>query len=343
MVNLKLTAFWFEVDLMKLNISEKLKKIVRNEENLSGLHYGDKIQKLRKLYDLSQSEFGNLLGLSKGQISSYEREISQPSLETIIKIAQYFNCAIEELTDIPIRNDFYLNWLLDQKVHKIRFQQDLDSKVEFEAKAGLITINFDEYIEYGVRLGIEEGAPSVVAANFLLLESNNSNVLIDHFDKIGPILESIKRKDILFGTSIKKIFSGKNILKDKNLLIEGSPWLVCLYIALEKKSWLCDPRCWPTEGRNILALRLSDGKIIRLHISSLSTGCQLYASYSADLEERINLWLSARDKKDLRPAAIEYALEWNKLLTESEITLHKKRIEDSEQLPKVFLANNDKA
>lgn len=314
---------------MKLNISEKLKKIVRNEENLSGLHYGDKIQKLRKLYDLSQSEFGNLLGLSKGQISSYEREISQPSLETIIKIAQYFNCAIEELTDIPIRNDFYLNWLLDQKVHKIRFQQDLDSKVEFEAKAGLITINFDEYIEYGVRLGIEEGAPSVVAANFLLLESNNSNVLINHFDKIGPILESIKRKDILFGTSIKNILSGKNIPEDKNLLIEGYPLLVCLYTSLEKKSWLCDPRCWPTEGTNILALRLNDGKIIRLHISSLSTGCQLYASYSKDLEERINLWLSAQAKKDLRPAAVEYALEWNKIATESEINFQKRVVDEA--------------
>ena len=54
------------------------------------LNYGSKILNLRKRFKLSQENFGKLLGLTKEQISSYEREVSQPPLENIFKIADLF-------------------------------------------------------------------------------------------------------------------------------------------------------------------------------------------------------------------------------------------------------------
>lgn len=91
----------------------------------------------------------------------------------------------------------------------------------------------------------------------------------------------------------------------------------------------CSNKLWPYIERVIafqiwfalviwLALRLSSGKIIRLHISTMATGCYLYATYSKELEERINLWMALK-KKDAMKVAIDYALEWNRLQTEAAI------------------------
>ena len=119
---------------MKLDIKGKIKHIVSGSHSNSGYHYGMKIQNLRKLYKLSQGDFGALLGMTKGQISSYEREVSQPTLETLNKIAQYFNCTLEELTETPIREEFYFKWLLDQEEHTLFVTQELGNQSKFKAE-----------------------------------------------------------------------------------------------------------------------------------------------------------------------------------------------------------------
>lgn len=96
-----------------------------------------------------------------------------------------------------------------------------------------------------------------------------------------------------------------------------------------------NPVSRPTKGTNILALRLSSGKIIRLHISTMATGCYLYATYSKELEGRINLWMALK-KKDAMKVAIDYALEWNRLQSEAAIKVQEIGIQQSEKLPKHF-------
>jgi DNA-binding helix-turn-helix protein len=307
---------------MKLNILEKISGKSKTLE-YSYFHFGERLKSLRRKYKLSQADFGKKVGLTLGQVSSYEREASQPTLETILKIAHFFNCALEELTDIPIRHDFYFNWMLDQSTHKLSFQYDYSNKVEFDARAGLIGITQNEYLTYGIQSGIGPDDLALVGANFLLLESHNNNVIQKHFERIANTLESIPSEDILLGYSTKESFSHKVVPKDENLRIDGYPLLISLYMALEKNSWLGHPACWPTRGPNILALKLSSGKIIRLHISSLATGCQLFATYSIDLEKRISSWLEL-DRKEAQDLAIEYALEWNDAKTKKEIEFEEK-------------------
>ena len=307
---------------MKLNILEKISGKSKTLE-YSYFHFGERLKRLRRKYKLSQADFGKKVGLTLGQVSSYEREASQPTLETILKIAHFFNCALEELTDIPIRHDFYFNWMLDQSTHKLSFQYDYSNKVEFDARAGLIGITQNEYLTYGIQSGIGPDDLALVGANFLLLESHNNNVIQKHFERIANTLESIPSEDILLGYSTKESFSHKVVPKDENLRIDGYPLLISLYMALEKNSWLGHPACWPTRGPNILALKLSSGKIIRLHISSLATGCQLFATYSIDLEKRISSWLEL-DRKEAQDLAIEYALEWNDAKTKKEIEFEEK-------------------
>lgn len=320
---------------MRLNISEKIKHIVGDRGSEVGFNYGMQIQNLRKSYKLSQGDFGALLGMTKGQISSYEREVSQPTLETLNKIAQFFNCTLEELTEIPVREEFYLKWLLDQEEHFISFTQEIGNQVEFKGSAGLIEIQVDEYLTYGAHKGIKEGEPPIFAANFLLLEGDKSNSIINHFEKVEKELAKVERKAILLGHSINQQSAFASFPNNMGILMEGYPLLVQLYIALDKCAWLGNPVSWPTKGTNILALRLSSGKIIRLHISTMATGCYLYATYSKELEERINLWVALK-KKDAMKVAIDYALEWNRLQTEAAIKAQEIAIQQSEKLPKHF-------
>lgn len=58
---------------------------------------GDKIKLLRKENGLTQSELGNKLGLSKANISKYESNIHEPSIDTLNKLSDLFNVSVDFL------------------------------------------------------------------------------------------------------------------------------------------------------------------------------------------------------------------------------------------------------
>jgi putative transcriptional regulator len=55
------------------------------------------LETLRKEHDLSQEQFGKLMGVSRQTIISLEKGKYNPSLELAFKIAEYFNASIEEI------------------------------------------------------------------------------------------------------------------------------------------------------------------------------------------------------------------------------------------------------
>ncbi|MCI8860424.1 MAG: helix-turn-helix transcriptional regulator [Lachnospiraceae bacterium] len=62
------------------------------------------LKKLREIHGLSQQRFADLFNLSQQSIYKYENDISEPSIDTLTKIADYFNTSIDYLvdfTDIP--------------------------------------------------------------------------------------------------------------------------------------------------------------------------------------------------------------------------------------------------
>lgn len=46
---------------------------------------------------MTQEEFGDLIGVSRQTINAIEKEKFDPSLPTAFKMAELFQCAIEEL------------------------------------------------------------------------------------------------------------------------------------------------------------------------------------------------------------------------------------------------------
>lgn len=59
--------------------------------------FGDRLKELRKNKNISQEEIGKLCGVAKNTVSSWENNINQPSIETLTKLAEYFNVSIDYL------------------------------------------------------------------------------------------------------------------------------------------------------------------------------------------------------------------------------------------------------
>ena len=60
----------------------------------------ERIRTLRKSEHLSQEQFGNLFGIAKTTVSSYERNNSVPDDELKIKICKYFKVSLDYLIGI---------------------------------------------------------------------------------------------------------------------------------------------------------------------------------------------------------------------------------------------------
>lgn len=58
---------------------------------------GDNIRKLRLEREWTQEELADRLGVSRQALGNYERELREPGIDLLIKLADTFNVSIDEL------------------------------------------------------------------------------------------------------------------------------------------------------------------------------------------------------------------------------------------------------
>ena len=64
------------------------------------------LKELRKQHNLSQQKLADILHVSQQSVYKYENGITSPDIETLVRMADYFNTSIDYLvehTDIPHR------------------------------------------------------------------------------------------------------------------------------------------------------------------------------------------------------------------------------------------------
>lgn len=291
--------------------------------NIKNLQFGENLKKLRKLYRMTQDELGQIVGVTKSQISLYERGNSIPSLEFLIKLIEYFNCPIEQLLYLKNRSPFsplYTELVLSEEERVLQYILNSNQKEEFFAKAGLIPFDFKLLLK-------ESSFPynSKSAINFLLLESNSVGPLTQYFESCFESLPVISEKDTFLMNPYIDVSTNN---------IEGYPLLVELFDILNKSSLLGNKVARLSDNNNILALKLGNNKIIRLFISSKATGCKLHAVYSPIIERDIKVWFSL-DKETRQKIAYAYYINGYKataevkIAEENEILKRKKEVEQT--------------
>ncbi|CAL2075680.1 helix-turn-helix transcriptional regulator [Tenacibaculum sp. 190524A02b] len=118
--------------------------------------FGKNIKKIRGVKGLSQQAFAEVFDLKRATLGAYEEGRSEPKIDTIIKIANYFSIPIDEL----LTSELTVNKLL-------QFKDDLTlnaEKVEKELLASIPLItdkNVNEYISYFNKENFIKDMPSV--------------------------------------------------------------------------------------------------------------------------------------------------------------------------------------
>jgi transcriptional regulator with XRE-family HTH domain len=62
--------------------------------------FGSKLKELREKHNITQEEFGKILKVTKGTISNWEMNRTQPPFDTLKQIADYFGVSIDYLLDV---------------------------------------------------------------------------------------------------------------------------------------------------------------------------------------------------------------------------------------------------
>lgn len=64
---------------------------------------GDNIRRIRQNHHLTQSAFGDILHVTQGAVSQWEKGQTRPDTDQLIAISQAFHVSIDELTeDVPV-------------------------------------------------------------------------------------------------------------------------------------------------------------------------------------------------------------------------------------------------
>lgn len=61
------------------------------------MSFGKNLEIIRKERKISQSKLGSALGITQQMISSYEKDVSSPNIESLVKIADFFQVSIDSL------------------------------------------------------------------------------------------------------------------------------------------------------------------------------------------------------------------------------------------------------
>ena len=87
---------------------------------------GDRLKALRKEKGLTQSQLGELIGVKKSVICLYERELRNPTIESIVALCQIFNVNADYL----IGNDELATIYNNNEEHFAMTKEEVDFIIE---------------------------------------------------------------------------------------------------------------------------------------------------------------------------------------------------------------------
>lgn len=103
--------------------------------------FGKNIKKIRSIKGLSQQAFAELFELKRGTLGAYEEGRSEPKIDTIIKIANHFSIAIDDL----LTNELTVNQLLKFKGDLTTYAEDI-KREKFAVIPCITENNSNDYI-----------------------------------------------------------------------------------------------------------------------------------------------------------------------------------------------------
>lgn len=104
-------------------------------------NYNNKLVQLRQKAGLSQKQVASVLNIARSSYNNYEQGVCEPSIERLIKLADYYNVTLDYLVGRPFSNDFgFMTDIEKDLVNMFRQMSKDNQKIYYsEAKGILLT------------------------------------------------------------------------------------------------------------------------------------------------------------------------------------------------------------
>lgn len=182
--------------------------------------FGQNIKKIRKIKQLSQTQFADIFGLTRASIGAYEECRSEAKIDTILQIAKYFSISVDAILSKELTvNDFYRFDMVNKDLDKYHQIRENGSLIDFTGIPLVSDQLFGDYLANQGNKKFIQRLPKIklpVNPNSALrafvqtgnaLQYNNTGII--HGDII--IAEETYQKDIEAG-KIYIIVTSKDIL-----------------------------------------------------------------------------------------------------------------------------------
>lgn len=170
--------------------------------------FGDRLRTLRKSKDLSQLEFAKLLKLSKSSVNMYERGEREPGIETLERIADYFNVDLDYLlgkSDFTNKYEWLSNSAAGMSIVNLIPMPDMKKIPLIGTIACGAPILADEHIEEYINV------PKHIQADFALTCKGDSMINARIFD--GDIVYIRQQDTVENGQIAAALIDGEATLK----------------------------------------------------------------------------------------------------------------------------------
>lgn len=84
------------------------------------------LKELMKQRDIQQQQMAQILNVSRASIYKYQQGKAEPNIETLIKIADYFDVSLDYLCGRQNKNLLFIDSLTPQKKELINLIKELD-------------------------------------------------------------------------------------------------------------------------------------------------------------------------------------------------------------------------
>lgn len=197
--------------------------------------FSERLRQLRTARDLSQFEFSKLIGISKSSVNMYERGEREPGLETLEKIADYFNVDMDYLlgkSDVVNKS----NWsFIASNIIPVPQMNRIPLIGSIACGAPILA---DEHIEDYVDI------PSHIKADFALTCKGDSMINARIFD--GDVVYIRQQEEFVTGEIAAVLIDGEATLKRVRLFDD--------HISLEPENPMYKPFVFWNEEMNTVRI-----------------------------------------------------------------------------------------
>lgn len=114
---------------------------VEGQMGQKGIAIGGKIYSLRVAKGLTQEQLAVILCVSPAAISKWERNLSNPSIEMLWALADYFECSMDELVGREEKHLRELGMYDNESMHLAEVAEELLACCEISRKQGLLALD----------------------------------------------------------------------------------------------------------------------------------------------------------------------------------------------------------